>query len=96
MGAFWMLLLANGGLLMWIAWPMAEERFLMFATILISMGYSLIGLWMSPMLALLGVAISILAVIGWLLIPAYLGYWLALVGGGGLIAAGLYVLRAWK
>jgi hypothetical protein len=35
-------------------------------------------------------------VLGWLLIPAYLGYWLALVGGGGLIAAGLYVLKAWK
>ena len=96
MGAFWLLLLANCGLLMWIAWPLTEERYLMFATILISMGYSLIGLWMSPFLALIGVGISILAVIGWLLIPAYLGYWLALVGGGGLIAAGLYVLRAWK
>ncbi len=96
MAAFWLLLLANGVLLLWIAWPLPMERYLMFSTILISMGYGLMGLWMSPVLALMGVAISILAVMGWLLIPAYLGYWLALVGGGGLIAAGLYVMKAWK
>jgi hypothetical protein len=60
------------------------------------MGYSLLGIWINSPLAIIGVAISVLAVLGWLLIPAYLGFWLALVGGGGLIGAGLYVLRAWK
>jgi hypothetical protein len=96
LGAFWFLLLAHGGLMMWVLWPLSGERYMMFATLLVSMGYSLIGLWVSTPLAVIGGAISILAIIGWLLAPAFLGYWLAVVGGGGLIAAGLYVLKAWK
>jgi hypothetical protein len=95
-GAFWTLLMLHGGLLMWISWPLTNERYLMFATLLVSMGYSLMGLWISTPLTVIGLAISLLAVIGWLLVPAVLGYWLAIVGGGGLIVAGLYVLRAWK
>ena len=93
---FWLLLMAQGGILMWISWPLEGDQYLMFVTILIAMGYSLLGIWINSPLAIIGVSISVLAVLGWLLIPAYLGYWLALVGGGGLIVAGLYVLKAWK
>jgi hypothetical protein len=96
LGAFWVLLMLHGGLLMWVVWPITGERYLLFATLLVSMGYSLIGLWISTPLAVIGITISFLAIIGWLLVPALLGYWLALVGGGGLIAAGIYVLKAWK
>jgi hypothetical protein len=96
LGAFWILLLLHGSLMMWVVWPLSSERYILFVTLLVSMGYSLIGLWISMPLAVIGMAISILAIIGWLLIPALLGYWLAIVGGGGLIAAGIYVLKAWK
>jgi hypothetical protein len=93
---FWLLLTVQGGILMWITWPLDSQQYLMFVTILIAMGYGLLGIWINLPLAIIGVSISALAVMGWLLIPAYLGYWLALVGGGGLIGAGLYVLKAWK
>jgi hypothetical protein len=96
LGAFWILLLLNGSLMMWVVWPLSSERYILFVTLLVSMGYSLIGLWISTPLAVIGTAISLLAIIGWLLVPSLLGYWLAIVGGGGLIAAGIYVLKAWK
>lgn len=96
LGVFWLLLFAHGGLMMWVLWPLAGDRYMMFATLLVSMGYSLIGLWISTPLAVIGISISVLAVIGWLFVPAFLGYWLAIVGGGGLIVAGIYVLKAWN
>jgi hypothetical protein len=95
-GIFWMLLLAFGGLMMWTMWPLTDEQYLLFVTLLISMGYALFGLWASTPLLIVGVAIGILAVLGWQFLPAYLGYWLAFTGGGGLIGAGLYILRAWQ
>ena len=95
-GIFWLLLLAFGGLMMWIIWPLDQETYVLFVTLLISMGYALFGLWSSTPLLIVGIAIAILAILGWQLLPAYLGYWLAFTGGGGLIGTGLYILRAWK
>lgn len=37
-----------------------------------------------------------LAVLGWLFLPAYMGYWMAFLGGGGMIAFGAYILLRWK
>jgi hypothetical protein len=96
MGVFWVLLIGYGALLAWVVWPLDGTQYLLFVTLVISMGYSMLGLWTSTPLAIMGVAISVLAVLGWQILPEYLGYWLAFTGGGGLIAAGLYVLRAWK
>jgi hypothetical protein len=96
LGAFWISLMVHGGLLMWVVWPLSGQRYMLFITLLVSMGYSLMGLWISTPLAVIGIAISTLTIIGWLLAPGFLGYWLAILGGGGLIAAGIYVLRAWK
>lgn len=95
-GVFWLLLLAFGGLMMWVVWPLESEAYVLFVTLLISMGYALFGLWSSTPLLIAGIAIAILAILGWQFLPAYLGYWLAVTGGGGLIGAGLYILRAWK
>jgi hypothetical protein len=95
-GLSWVLLIVQGGILMWVSWPLEMTQYLMFVTILVAMGYSLVGIWIYSPLMIAGICISLLAVLGWLLIPAYLGYWLALVGGGGLIGTGLVVLRAWK
>ncbi len=92
-GIFWLMLFVYGGLLFWIAGPIYGEQYLLFITIFVSFGYVVMGLWFSPPLLYIGLSITALALVGWQLIPAYLGAWLALVGGGGLIASGVYILR---
>jgi len=92
----WLALVAYIGLLVWIAWPMPPERTVVFVTVAISFGYVFVGLWLSPVLLWTGLALTALAILGWLLMPAYLGYWIAFLGGGGLVGLGIYILRAWK
>ncbi len=92
-GIFWLALFVYGALIFWIAGPIRGNQYLLFITILVSFGYVVMGLWFSPPLLYIGLGITALAMIGWQLIPAYLGAWLALVGGGGLIASGIFILR---
>jgi hypothetical protein len=92
----WLALMAYVGLLVWIAWPLSPDRLVLFITVAISFGYVFIGLWLAPVVMWSGVALTALAILGWLLMPAYLGYWIAFLGGGGLIGLGVYILRAWK
>ncbi|MDP6981642.1 MAG: hypothetical protein VX528_00815 [Candidatus Latescibacterota bacterium] len=37
-----------------------------------------------------------LSVAGYVLFPEHFSLWMALTGGGGLIAGGAYALRAWR
>ncbi len=92
-GIFWLILFVYGALIFWIAGPIQGDNYLLFITILVSFGYVVMGLWFSPPLLYIGLSITALALVGWQLIPAYLGAWLALVGGGGLIASGIFILR---
>ncbi|MEE9512667.1 MAG: hypothetical protein V3V46_01200 [Anaerolineales bacterium] len=92
-GIFWLALFVYGALIFWIAAPIRGNQYLLFITILVSFGYVVMGLWFSPPLLYIGLSITALAMVGWQLIPAYLGAWLALVGGGGLIASGIYIIR---
>jgi len=92
-GIFWLMLFVYGVLISLIAGPIHDDRYLLFITILVSFGYVVMGLWFSPPLLYIGLGITALAMVGWQLIPTYLGVWLALVGGGGLIASGIYILR---
>ena len=92
-GIFWLMIFIYGGLLFWIAGPIEGNRYLLFITIIVAFAYAIMGLWFSPPLLYIGLCITALAIVGWQLIPAYLGIWLALVGGGGLIISGIFVLR---
>jgi hypothetical protein len=92
-GILWLMIFMYGGLLFWITGPIEGNDYLLFITILVALAYVIMGLWFSPPLLYIGLCITALAIVGWQLIPAYLGIWLALVGGGGLIISGIFVLR---
>jgi DNA-binding MarR family transcriptional regulator len=96
MGGLWLALRACVGLLVWIAWPMPPDRLVLFITVAISFGHVFAGLWLSPVLLWSGLGLTALAILGWLPVPAYLGYWMAFLGGGGLIGLGIHILSAWK
>lgn len=94
-GVLWLFLVAYGVLLLWVADPQAE-RATVFITLFVAFGYVVAGLWISTPLLLTGLAITGLTLLAWAFFPAYLGPGLAIVGGGGMIAVGLTMLRAWE
>ena len=93
--ALWALLIAYGALLYWAASP-PLERLSLFVTLFVGFGYAIAGLWISTPLLLTGLAISALAAVVWTAFPSALPYALSLLGGGGMIGVGVYMLRAWK
>jgi hypothetical protein len=93
--ALWGLMIAYGILLFWVSDP-RPDRAMLFVTLFVAFAYTIAGLWISMPLMITGVAITALALVGWALFPAVLGYWLAVVGGGGMIVVGLIMMRAWR
>jgi hypothetical protein len=88
-------MIAYGILLFWVSDP-RPDRAMLFVTLFVAFAYTIAGLWISMPLMITGVAITALALVGWALFPAVLGYWLAVVGGGGMIVVGLIMMRAWR
>ncbi len=60
---------------------MPADRLVLFITVGISFGFVFLGLWLAPHCLWTGMALTALAILGWLLMPAYLGYWIAFLGG---------------
>jgi hypothetical protein len=72
------------------------DRMLLFITLFVAFAYTVAGLWISTPLLVTGLAITGLALVGWALFPAVLGFWLAVVGGGGMVVAGLVMMKSWR
>lgn len=54
------------------------------------------GIWFGRFFIWLGVGVTAAAVTGVLLLPQWLNLWMAVAGGGSLMASGLYIRRAWR
>jgi hypothetical protein len=65
-----------------------------FWPILFMFGYALVGLWLGRAFTLLGVAVAAAVFAGYLWIGSGFELYLAVVDGGGLILAGLWMRRA--
>jgi hypothetical protein len=65
-----------------------------FWPILFMFGYALAGLWLGRAFVLLGISVALLAYAGYVFVDTWLNLYLAVVNGGGLILAGLWMRRA--
>jgi hypothetical protein len=65
-----------------------------FWPILFMFGYALAGLWLGRAFILLGVGIAALTFAGYLWVERWFELYLAVVEGGGLVLAGLWMRRA--
>jgi hypothetical protein len=54
------------------------------------------GLWLGRFFVWLGAGVTALTVAGYCFMPDWFNLWMAVTGGGSLIAAGLYVRRYWR
>lgn len=95
-GLFWLALLIYGVVLVLIVQPDTANQTNLMISLLAMFGYVVTGLWIGGRLALLGLVVTVLALVGYFAWPAYFSLWMAVVGGGGLFATGLYILRAWR
>jgi len=73
--------------------PSAKHLFA-FIGLLVAQAYVIAGLWFDTYLLKLGLVVAATVLLGLFVFPAYFWIWIAVFGGGTLVASGFYV-RYW-
>jgi len=94
-GLFWLLLALFCAALIAVAWPMDGKTLTIFIILFILLGQMAMGLIFSFRTVWWVLPISALALVGYFFVPAYFYLWMALLGGGTMIALGLYIQSRW-
>ncbi len=92
---FWLLLFFYCVAAIGVAWPVEGKQFAMFIILFVGVGWMAMGLLLSFASIWWGLAITALALIGYFLLPGIFHLWMAILGGGGMIALGLYIRSRW-
>jgi hypothetical protein len=75
--------------------PVQQQLGAFFATVPM-FAYVVGGLWLGRFFIWLGAGVTVLTVAGYFFVPDWFNLWMAVTGGGSLIAAGLYIRRFWR
>jgi hypothetical protein len=94
-GLFWLLLWVFCAAAIAVIWPLDPKQLAMIIILFVMTGWIAMGLLLSLMSARWGVAFTVLALIGYFLLPDYFYIWMAVLGGGGMIALGFYIRSRW-
>ncbi len=96
-GWFWLILVGYGVLFIFFAQPRTDTQFSLLISLLVMFGYVVTGLlYHSRFLVGLGVLVTVLMILGYMAFPTLFNLWMAVMGGGSLMAAGVYILRTWR
>jgi hypothetical protein len=74
--------------------PVSPRQIGAFIPLVVAAGYALLGLWTGTRFAVAGAVVAALTLGGFFLLPAYFDLWMAAVGGGALVLAGVWLRRA--
>jgi hypothetical protein len=94
-GLFWLLLFFFAIATVAISWPADGKQLSMYIILFVMVGWIAMGLLLSFASVWPGLAITALALIGYFLFPDIFYLWMAILGGGGMIALGLYIRSRW-
>lgn len=94
-GFFWLLLVLFCAASIAVAWPMNGKQLTVFIILFIMLGQAAMGLILSFSSVWWVLPISALALAGYFLVPDYFYLWMSLLGGGSMIALGLYIHHRW-
>jgi len=92
---FWLLLVLFALAFIVVARPSDGKQATMFVILFIMLGQMAMGMLLSFSFTWWAVPVAALALIGYFLLPAYFYLWTGLLGGGGMIALGLYIRLRW-
>jgi hypothetical protein len=92
---FWLLLFLYGVAAIGVAGPADGKQVAMFIILFVMVGWIAMGLLLSFTSIWWGLAITALALIGYFFLPGIFYLWMAILGGGGMIALGLYIRNRW-
>ena len=73
--------------------PTTPEPFLVFPGLLLGLIYVVAGAWRMQRLAWVGAIIFALTLVGFVFFRPWLSFWIAAVGGGGLVLGGLWMRK---
>jgi len=94
-GWFWLLLFSYCVALIMVIRPVDGKQTAMVIILFVMIGWIAMGLLLSATSVWWGLAITALALIGYFALPGIFFLWMAVLGGGGMIALGLYIRKAW-
>lgn len=92
---FWLLLFLYCIAAIGVAWPVDGKTLAMFIIFFVMIGWMAMGLLLSFASIGWGLAITVLALVGYFLLPEIFYLWMAFLGGGGMIALGVYIRNRW-
>jgi len=92
--ASWLALLAFIAAAFSVLRPTRDEQVGAFIPLLIAFAYSILGIWGGMRFLIAGVAVAVLTLGGFFLLEAHFSLWMAAVGGGTLVATGLWLNKA--
>jgi hypothetical protein len=88
---FWLLLIFYAIAAVAVARPTDGKQVTMFVILFTMIGQSAMGLLVSFSITWWTLPIAILALVGYFLLPNYFYLWMAVLGGGGMIAFAVYI-----
>jgi hypothetical protein len=94
-GIFWLLLFFYCVAAIFVAWPVDGKQFAMFIILFVTVGWIAMGLLLSFASVWWGLALLGLSLFSYFLLNDYFYFIMAFVGGGGMIALGIYVRNRW-
>ncbi len=92
---FWLFLLVYGVTIIYIAHPTDGKQATLFVILFIMLGQLAMGMLFSFSSVWWALPITVLALVGYFLLPAIFYLWMAVLGGGGMILLGLYIHSRW-
>lgn len=92
---FWLLLVLYAVAAIVIAQPTDGKQITMFVIVFTMIGQSAMGLLLSFSSTWWALPITALALAGYFLVPGLFYLWMAILGGGAMIALGLYIRVRW-
>ncbi len=92
---FWLLLFVYCVMAVAVAWPVDGKQLAMFIIFFVTIGWVSMGLLLSFASAWWGLALLALSMLGYFLLNDIFYLWMAILGGGGMIALGVYVRNRW-
>lgn len=93
---WWLSLIVFDGLIVWLFRIKVDEGLMLLIVLTIALGYVQFGLFTHVTISLAGLAIAVLIVSAYLVIPDYLFLSIALIGGGILLGTGVWFVRQRK